>query len=487
MKSLNIQTSDMPEIFLTTSEQEDGYLRFSGELLESSLSEWVLRNSPPGFQELSLSVPNGILSFPSATLFLYFPFFFLHLGEFYATQFFTSRKLKFLLFLTADQVSDQLIDSWRRISSDYQSQAIFTYITQKQFLDLHEFFQINYPQDLPCIVAYNPLTDSKYKITNLLSLSSAAEEDEEEEEERKERANQSSKSARKIKSELNEFVKGVMSGRLSKIVKSEPVPKNSVGYVPKIVGANLYEMISQPDKDILLFIYVPYCEKCKKLFATFDLLGRAIQSESRLQLYKIDGIANDLPTSWSVRQYPTLLWFPASDKPYYTKNIDLITPKPYWEAGYSLQELYSFIRHESSFEADSLKIATIEQLGSLLNDEPIFREKYEKEEQHFKRNEGRVIYESELMDWIFGEVIFDGKRWHLGAAGLIATTWILMVVYILLILITGEKKKKKPSHKPTREQKELEKEQEDEDQKEGKENDDSGEEEEEDKEKEKEE
>jgi hypothetical protein len=64
MKSLNIQNSDLPEIFLTTSEQEDGYLRFSGELLESSLSEWVLRNSPPGFQELSLSVPNGLYPFP---------------------------------------------------------------------------------------------------------------------------------------------------------------------------------------------------------------------------------------------------------------------------------------------------------------------------------------------------------------------------------------------------------------------------------------
>jgi hypothetical protein len=421
-----------------------------------------------GSTEFSAGIPGIIsfcpqwsLSFPSSMIlfFLTVPFLFLLLGEFYATQFFTSRKLKFLLFLTADQVSDPLIDSWRRISSDYQSQAIFTYITQKQFLDLHEFFQMNYPQDLPCIVAYNPLTDSKYKITNLLSLSSSAEEDEEEEEEKKAADKRNRKGARKIKNELNEFVKGVMSGRLSKIVKSEPIPKSSVGYVQKIVGANLYEMISQPDKDILLFIYVPYCEKCKKLFATFDLLGRAIQSETRLQLYKIDGMANDLPTSWSVRQYPTLLWFPAADKPYYTKNIDLITAKPYWEAGYSLQELYSFIRHESSFEADSLKIATIEQLGSLLNDEPIFREKYEKEEQHFKRNEGRLVHENELMDWVFGEVIFDGKRWHLGAAGLVATTWILMAVYILLTLVTtGEKKK--IIQKPTKKEKELEEEKE---------------------------
>lgn len=75
-----------------------------------------------------------------------------------------------------------------------------------------------------------------------------------------------------------------------------------------------------------------------------------------------------------------VLWFPAKDKPYNSLNSTPI-PRPYWDAGFSLHELVTFIQREGSFDVKSLKIATMEQLGQLLNDEETLRAKYELEDK----------------------------------------------------------------------------------------------------------
>ena len=37
------------------------------------------------------------------------------------------------------------------------------------------------------------------------------------------------------------------------------------------------------------------------------------------------------------------------------------------------------------------------------------------------------------MDWALGEVVFDGRRWHVAAAGLVA----LVAVGLLLVVLAG--------------------------------------------------
>jgi thiol-disulfide isomerase/thioredoxin len=350
-------------------------------------------------------------------------------GELYATQFFSSRKLKFLLLLSpSDTNNENLVRKWKKVSDRYQTTAIFTYITSQTFQDIYDYFNIIPSKDLPTIAAYNPSTDSKYKATNLLH-------DEEMEIGEK---------------HLKSFVQGVIDGKITKILKTEPIPRESSnnGYVKKSVGKNILDVVSQENKDVLVLIYTPFCDRCKKILPTFDLLGRALQGDSRLALYKIDGSLNDLPSTFLLRQgsqhqnpnnnnnqisYPLLLWFPAKDKPYV--NDDAI-PRSYWnDAGYSLQELYSFIKRESSFDPQTLKIATIEQIGSLLADEEMYRLKYENEEKVLRRNEGRIVYDNEYLDWFIGEVVYDGKRWHLATAIFFGTTWILMGFSLLYLTV----------------------------------------------------
>jgi hypothetical protein len=156
-----------------------------------------------------------------------------------------------------------------------------------------------------------------------------------------------------------------------------------------------------------------------------------VQAESRIVIAKIDGSANDLPANWEVKGFPALLWFPAKDKPY--KGEGGPKPRPYWDAGHSLQELVGFVQRESSFDKSSLRIATMEQLGSLFEDEDNLRKKYEEEDRWLKRNEGRDVNDNALLDWALGEVVFDGKRWHIALAAVLVTISLCSLLYAVLM------------------------------------------------------
>lgn len=59
-KSLKLTPADLPAVFMISNEGE-GILRYSGEILELNLSEWVLRFSSPAMGELSVDTTQGKL------------------------------------------------------------------------------------------------------------------------------------------------------------------------------------------------------------------------------------------------------------------------------------------------------------------------------------------------------------------------------------------------------------------------------------------
>ncbi len=308
-------------------------------------------------------------------------------------------------------LSDVVIDLWKNVAKEFQGKAIFSFMTQSSVADVVEYFDIDIDRDLPMIAAHQPTNDGKYK-SGKISLTNPKD--------------------------MKDFVSGVLDGRVTRVLKSEPLPKNNKGPVFRAVGKTVIDMVSREDKDVLLAVFAPWCQQCKKVLPTYDLLGRAVQGESRIVIAKIDGVANDIPPAWNVKNYPVLLWFPARDKPYEGNEVPI--PRPYWDAGFSLQEMVGFIQREGSFDPKTLKIATIEQLGSLLADEEVLRQKYEQEERAQRRNEGRTTYDMEAVDWLLGEVVFDGKRWHFAALAILGTTWIAMLGYIISQIDTGSKK-----------------------------------------------
>lgn len=333
----------------------------------------------------------------------------------YTTQFFSSRKLKFILFVTPEQLTDDLLETWANVADVFAEQAIFAYQTQA-VADVLEYFDIDATKDAPLIAAHNPTMDVKYKSPQLTSLEFIS---------------------------LQRFVAGVITGVIPKVVKTEPVPKLSNNPVITAVGSNVLDIVNQPGKDVLLVVFAPWCTHCKKLLPTYEILARAVQGEPRIVVAKINGETNDIPSSWGVKAYPTLLWFRASDKEATQADPHALLPRDYWDAGYSLHELASFVQREGSFDLRSLRVASNEQLASLQGAEEDLRVQYEIDERRQMRNTGRVVYEdSPLLDYILGEVVFDGKRWHILLTVALAFTSTIMFVHLVYMRCSKPPKRK---------------------------------------------
>lgn len=410
VSSFRLGEKDLPAVYLI-GEDRDKIIPFSGDILEQGLAEWVLRHSTPSTGELTLTTPAG---------------------ELYATQFFSSRRLKFILFLRASDVlasggssgrgeaekeeeegesgrgavasTSAVLRDWHAVADSFKGTALFAYMVDGAVSDVAGYFELDITSDVPMIVAHDPAQDSRFKSPPLRSLS---------------------------RESLQAFVAGVVQGTVSKMLKSEPVPKAGRGIKSSVVhavGSTVLGIVGEPGKDVLLEVYSPRCANCKKLAPTFDILAKAVAGEPRIVVAKIDGVNNDLPTSWGVRTYPTLLWFPARDKPYADSQA---VPRAYWDAGTSLHDLMSFVQRKGSFELASLRVATNEQLGTLLGDEDKIRAQYDELDRVERRNEGRQVFENAMLDWVHGEIVYDGKRWHVAAAAVLVLYALAATVYLI--------------------------------------------------------
>ncbi|XP_040571865.1 protein disulfide-isomerase A3 [Lepeophtheirus salmonis] len=114
---------------------------------------------------------------------------------------------------------------------------------------------------------------------------------------------------------LEKFVSDYEAGKLEPYMKSEDIPDNSKNVVKIAVAKNFKELITdEKEKDILIEFYAPWCGHCKKLTPIYEELGEAMKDENVL-ITKIDATANDVPSEFNVRGFPTLFWIPAGGKP----------------------------------------------------------------------------------------------------------------------------------------------------------------------------
>lgn len=112
---------------------------------------------------------------------------------------------------------------------------------------------------------------------------------------------------------LQAFLNDLDEGSLEAYLKSEPVPESNDGPVKVAVAKNFDDIVTNSGKDTLIEFYAPWCGHCKKLAPVFDELGAKLKGED-VDIVKLDATANDVPSLYEVRGFPTLFWVPKDSK-----------------------------------------------------------------------------------------------------------------------------------------------------------------------------
>ena len=67
------------------------------------------------------------------------------------------------------------------------------------------------------------------------------------------------------------------------------------------MGETFEEIVSDPEKEVLIEFYAPWCGHCKSLAPKYDELGEKLKGTENLVIAKIDATANDFPSVYEVR------------------------------------------------------------------------------------------------------------------------------------------------------------------------------------------
>merc|ERR1711879_87264 len=91
--------------------------------------------------------------------------------------------------------------------------------------------------------------------------------------------------------------------------KSEAEPEDyPADAVHKIVGSSFAAKVLDESKHVFIKIYAPWCGHCKNMAPAWEELAKEYADNDDVIIAEIDATANDLPTNYQVRGYPTIFW-----------------------------------------------------------------------------------------------------------------------------------------------------------------------------------
>ena len=62
------------------------------------------------------------------------------------------------------------------------------------------------------------------------------------------------------------------------------------------VGKNFDEVVNDPERDVLIEFYAPWCGHCKSLAPKYEELAEKLKDEPGVTIAKMDATANDVPS-----------------------------------------------------------------------------------------------------------------------------------------------------------------------------------------------
>ncbi|XP_012697964.1 protein disulfide-isomerase A3 [Clupea harengus] len=137
---------------------------------------------------------------------------------------------------------------------------------------------------------------------------------------------------------LERFLQDYFDGNLKRYLKSEPIPENNDGPVKVLVAENFDSIVNDDSKDVLIEFYAPWCGHCKSLEPKYIELGEKLANDPNIVIAKMDATANDVPSQYEVRGFPTIFFSPAGQKN---------SPRKY-EGGREVADFLSYLKREAT-------------------------------------------------------------------------------------------------------------------------------------------
>ncbi|KAI7806597.1 protein disulfide isomerase family A, member 7 [Triplophysa rosa] len=137
---------------------------------------------------------------------------------------------------------------------------------------------------------------------------------------------------------LETFLEDYFANRLKRYVKTEAVPESNDGPVKIVVADNFDEIVNDPEKDVLVEFYAPWCGHCKNLEPKYKELGEKLAGDPNIVIAKMDAAANDVPPNFDVQGFPTIYFVPSGQKE---------QPQRY-EGGREVSDFISYLKKEAT-------------------------------------------------------------------------------------------------------------------------------------------
>uniref|UniRef100_A0A672RRR6 Protein disulfide-isomerase n=1 Tax=Sinocyclocheilus grahami TaxID=75366 RepID=A0A672RRR6_SINGR len=137
---------------------------------------------------------------------------------------------------------------------------------------------------------------------------------------------------------LERFLEDYFAKRLKRYVKSEPVPEYNDDPVKVVVADTFDEIVNDPEKDVLVEFYAPWCGHCKNLEPIYKELGEKLSGDPNIVIAKMDATANDVPPNYDVQGFPTI---------YFASSGQKDQPRRY-EGGREVSDFITYLKKEAT-------------------------------------------------------------------------------------------------------------------------------------------